>query len=135
MRPLILAAVASTLALPATAQGFFTWPSNRITVTQRAGNACQPSILSVSGAPGARYLQIQVNAPVDGSFTATLEVNWRQGNEVLSYRGGQNLPRGTGSMSVSGPALPANLAGSTIEVSVVYCAVYPRGAPPPGGIM
>lgn len=135
MRPLILTALASTMTLPATAQGFFTWPSNRVTVTQQSGNACQPSILSVSGAPGGRYLQILVNAPADGSFTATLEVNWRHGNEVLRYSGGQNLPRGTGSISVSGPALPANLADGTIEVSVVYCAVYPRTAPPPGAIM
>ena len=131
MRPLLLIGLGTLLAWPATAQQAFTWPSSRVTVTQRGGNACQPAILEVSGMSGGRSLRLRVNSPVEGSLSATLEVTLRAAGQVLSYRGGENLRRGIGSIHVAGPEIPANLAGSTIEVLVAYCQVYAPAPPPP----
>ena len=131
MRLFLLAALVTGLAGPASAQQAFTWPSNRVAVTQRAGNACQPAILEVSGVSGARSLRLQVNNPVEGSITATLEVTLRAAGQTLSYRGGENLRRGIGPIHAAGPEIPLNLAGSTIEVTVAYCQVYAPSSPPP----
>ncbi|UPY38010.1 hypothetical protein [Sediminicoccus sp. KRV36] len=124
-------ALALPLAAPAAAQSMHSWPLSSVSVTQRPGNGCQPGIVSISAFPGAQRVEVRLNNPVAGSITATLELNIRQGGQVLAYRGSDNLPRGTGAIQPAGPVVPANLAGSTVELSVTYCMVYPPAPPPP----
>lgn len=131
-----LPAATLALALPAGAQSGFNWGASQIRVTQQSGNACRPAITGATTTSGLRYLRLDVSAPVDGSITARLDVTLRQGTQSWSYSGSQTLNSGTGRIDVNGPVVPANLAGSTLEVVVGYCAIHPRSTgPATGGTM
>ncbi|MBS7788868.1 hypothetical protein KTR66_02605 [Roseococcus sp. SDR] len=115
---------------PTTASGreAYTWPPHRVSVTRRAGAACQPDILEVSGLPGGRSLRVRVSHPVTGSITATIELTLHHGRQALRYRGCDNLRRGTGTVHLAGPPLPDDLTGSAVEVAVDSCEIYALSA-------
>lgn len=123
----LLAALAAAQAPPASAQQA-SWYANQIAVTQGRGAICQPTITSASGSVGNRRFRVAVTKPVDGSITTSLSVTLVTATQRLSYSGARNLYLGDGEVEVTGPVIPASLAGSRLEINVLSCIEYPRGS-------
>ncbi len=116
----LLATLALIQAAPASAQGSYMWPPSSIGITHQRANQCRPTIVSVTGRPGDRKVDVRINNPAG---TATVELTIETSRGAFGFRGGANQITGSGTLSLYGPELPASLLGSRVSVSFVRCVL------------